>query len=146
MGNYYIDNNVTVGNVYTGLNGAQGGVYSSEQRMAVKEAGVLGGIAAAKEAAVGEKELSLSDEQKILYEEVIKDEGKMNSITETLNKFMAQWNANLQFSLHRDTAFLMVRFVDLKNNKVLKEFPPEKYLDMIANIRKFIGAIVDEKV
>ncbi len=80
------------------------------------------------------------------YEEIIKDEKKMDSITETLNKFMTQINADIRFALHKETNFLMVKFVDVKNNKVLKEFPAEEYLDMIANIREYIGTMIDEKV
>jgi flagellar protein FlaG len=99
----------------------------------------------ARDAVDKEKPGGLLEEQKAKYEEIANDENKMNAITETLNKFMAQWNADLQFSVHKDTSFLMVKFIDLKHNKVLKEFPPEDYLDMIANIRKYIGAMVDKK-
>jgi flagellar protein FlaG len=100
---------------------------------------------AQQETADREKSGGVLDEQKARYDEIASDETKMDAITETLNKFMAQWNANLQFALHKDTSFLMVKFVDLKNNKVLKEFPPEEYLDMIANIRKYIGTMIDKK-
>ena len=92
-----------------------------------------------------EKVWSLSDDQD-KKEELLKDEEKMNSITEVLNEFMAQWNAQLRFSVHKETSYLTVKFVDMKNNKVLKEFPPEEYLDMIGKIRKFIGTMIDEKV
>ncbi len=85
------------------------------------------------------------EERKAKLADIINDDHEMASITEALNKFMAQWNADLQFSLHKDTGELMVKFVDLKHNKVLKEFPPEEYLDMIANIRKYIGTMVDKK-
>jgi flagellar protein FlaG len=100
----------------------------------------------AQETVDKEKNGALLDDQKAKYEEIISDEDKMDAITETLNKFMAQWNADLQFEVHKDTSFLMVKFVDLKNGRVLKEFPPEEYLDMIANIRKYIGTMVDKKV
>jgi flagellar protein FlaG len=89
---------------------------------------------------------SLLEVQKLKYEEIAKDENKMNAITEILNKFMAQFSADAQFFWHKDASIISVKFVDLKNNKVLKEFPPEEYLEMIANIRKYIGAIVDEKI
>ena len=98
-----------------------------------------------KNESVDEKVFGSAEEQKA-KEELMNDEEQMNSITETLNKFMAQWNAHLKFAVHKETEMLTVKFVDMKNNKVLKEFPPEEYLDMIAKIRKFIGAMIDEKV
>ena len=87
-----------------------------------------------------------SDDKKGKYEGIVDNEKEMSAITEILNKFVAQWNAHLQFTLHKETSIMSIKFVDLKNNKVLKEFPPEDYLDMIANIRKYIGAFVDKKV
>ncbi len=89
--------------------------------------------------------VAAEEERKAKIAEIINDDHKMQSITDTLNKFMAQWSADLQFSFHKETGSLMVKFVDIKHNKVLKEFPPEEYLDMVANIRKYIGTMVDEK-
>lgn len=81
------------------------------------------------------------------YSDIIKDEVKMDFITENLNELMNQWNADLKFVIHRDTGNVIVRFVNSENNKVVKEFPPEEYLDMIANIRKYIlGYMVDKKI
>ena len=102
-------------------------------------------VVASKTDSQGSKTANLSDEQKAKYEEIAKDGSKMDALTEILNDFMAQFNADLKFSLHKETSMLTVKFVDMKNNKVLKEFPPEEYLDMIANIRKSIGAMIDEK-
>lgn len=155
MGSYSIDNLAAMQGRYANVVSApqatekeviypQGVVKLPKQekkpaKIAEKSAG------AQQETAEKEKSGGVLEEQKAKYDEIASDEAKMNAITETLNKFMAQWNANLQFALHKDTSLLMVKFVDLKNNKVLKEFPPEEYLDMIANIRKYIGTMVDEK-
>lgn len=88
----------------------------------------------------------VGEKDKSKYTEIINDEVKFDFITETLNELMAQWNADLKFAVHRDTGEIMVKFVNSKTNKVIKEFPPEEYLDMIANIRKYIGNVVDEKI
>ena len=93
-----------------------------------------------------EMQSGFNEEKKSKYEDIVKDEIKMNSITETLNELMAELSAQVKFSVHKETSFLTVKFIDMQSNKVLKEFPAEEYLDMIAQIRKFIGAMVDEKV
>lgn len=66
-------------------------------------------------------------------------------ITRELNKFMTYLNADIQFSLHEKTQRLIVRVVDMKENKVLREFPPEELLDTIANIREYVGVLLDKK-
>lgn len=74
------------------------------------------------------------------------DEKELTPITEAMNKFMAIMNADLQFSVHEKTHRLIVRLVDTKENKVLKEFPPKEFLDTIANIQEYIGMLLDKKV
>lgn len=88
----------------------------------------------------------LGEVDKAKYEAILNDEVKLDFITETLNELMTQWNADLKFAIHKETGKIMVKFVNSKNDRVIKEFPPEQYLDMIANIRKYIGNVVDEKI
>lgn len=68
------------------------------------------------------------------------------ALTEALNHFMALQNADLQFSYHEKTSRLIVKLVDTKNNEVLREFPPKEFLDMVARIQEYLGALVDKKV
>lgn len=65
--------------------------------------------------------------------------------TEDLNKIMQLVNADLKFEIHERTQRLMVRLVDTKTDKVLKEFPPHELLDTIASIREYIGILLDKK-
>lgn len=74
------------------------------------------------------------------------NEEEMDLLTKTINKFMENFTADLRFSMHDRTHRLMVQLVDVKHNKVLKEFPPKEFLDMVANIRDCVGAILDKKV
>ncbi|MEL7633400.1 MULTISPECIES: flagellar protein FlaG [Sporomusa] len=65
--------------------------------------------------------------------------------TEDLNKIMQLVNADLQFEIHEKTQRMMVRLVDTKSDKILKEFPPHELLDTIAAIREYIGVLLDKK-
>lgn len=67
---------------------------------------------------------------------------KMNA---ALNRFMQLMDANIQFTLHEKTNRLIVRVVDSKEGKVLKEFPPKEMLDVMARIREYVGALLDKK-
>lgn len=66
-------------------------------------------------------------------------------ITEAMNKFMQSLNADLQFSVHEKTKRMMVKLVDIKTSKVLKEFPPHELLDTLAAISEYVGALLDKK-
>jgi flagellar protein FlaG len=39
----------------------------------------------------------------------------------------------------------MVNLVDMQTKEVLKEIPPEKILDLVANIWERLGLLVDER-
>lgn len=70
---------------------------------------------------------------------------QLNELTEAMNKFMDSLNADLQFAVHEKTQQLMVRLVDVKSQKVIKEFPSREFLDTIAKIRENIGAFLDKR-
>lgn len=66
--------------------------------------------------------------------------------TNEMNQMMAALNTDLRFSVHDKTQQLMVQMVDSIKNKVIKEFPPHEFLDMVAKIRDYVGMILDKKV
>ncbi len=71
---------------------------------------------------------------------------EVRELTEALNKFMTSMNADLQFALHEKTKSLMVQLIDPKNQQVIKEFPQHEFLDMVARISEYVGALLDKKV
>jgi flagellar protein FlaG len=54
-------------------------------------------------------------------------------------------NRALRFSIHEDTQRIMVKVVDVQNDEVIKEIPPEEVLDTVARIREMIGLLVDKR-
>lgn len=52
----------------------------------------------------------------------------------------------LSFKIHKGTGEIMVQVIDNDTGKVLREIPPEKILDTIAEIWKNAGINVDRKV
>ncbi|MCR5107895.1 MAG: flagellar protein FlaG [Lachnospiraceae bacterium] len=69
---------------------------------------------------------------------------QIKKAVEELNKKMMQRSEAL-FGIHEDTNRLTIKIVDQKSKEVLKEYPPEKTLDMIAKVWEMAGIIVDEK-
>lgn len=69
----------------------------------------------------------------------------LTKITNEMSKFMQLINSDIQFQLHEETKQLFVQVVDVRNKKVLKEFPSHEWLDTIANIREYVGLLLDKK-
>lgn len=49
------------------------------------------------------------------------------------------------FGIHEKTNRVTIKIVDKSTEKVIKEFPPEETLDMIAKVWEVAGILVDEK-
>lgn len=68
---------------------------------------------------------------------------KIKKYVENLNKQMT--NSECRFGIHDETKRITIKIVDKDSKKVIKEFPPEKTLDMIAKVWELAGLLVDEK-
>lgn len=71
---------------------------------------------------------------------------QLNKVTEEMTGIMKLLNTDIKFELHEGSGRWIVKVVDTKENKVLKEYPPQKLLDTIAAIREYVGLLLDEKV
>lgn len=54
-------------------------------------------------------------------------------------------NSEMQFGIHEGTKRITLKIIDKSTKEVIKEFPPEKNLDMIAKVWELAGILVDEK-
>lgn len=52
---------------------------------------------------------------------------------------------DLQFSLHEASNRWMVRVIDRVSKEVIRELPPEAFLDAIGRLRDLIGVLFDER-
>lgn len=70
---------------------------------------------------------------------------------EALRKAVEEINKNAKnseavFGFHEKTNRVTIKIVDKDSKEVLKEFPPEKTLDMIAKVWEMAGLMVDQKL
>ena len=63
-----------------------------------------------------------------------------------MNRRINNSNEEAVFGVHEDTNRIMIKIMDKETKEVIKEFPPEKTLDMIARIWEMAGILVDEKL
>lgn len=74
-----------------------------------------------------------------------KEKEVVENTVESLNKFMDLMTADIRFTMHQKSNRLMVQLVSEKDQTVLREYPSKEFLDMIANIREFVGILTDKK-
>ena len=79
------------------------------------------------------------DEKEFTKEEV---ERAVTSTNQLLND---EHKTQYKFEVHEGTGRVMVNLIDTKTKEVIKEIPPEKILDLVANIWERIGILVDER-
>ena len=69
---------------------------------------------------------------------------QIKKAVEEINK-KAQ-NSEAVFGIHEPTNRVTIKIIDKDSREVLKEYPPEKTLDMIAKVWEVAGLLVDEKL
>ncbi|MCM1388207.1 MAG: flagellar protein FlaG [Bacillus sp. (in: Bacteria)] len=62
-----------------------------------------------------------------------------------MNRKISNSNEEAVFGVHEKTNRITIKIVDKDTKEVIKEFPPEKTLDMIAKVWEMAGILVDEK-
>lgn len=74
------------------------------------------------------------------------------STNDQLKKAIAEMNRKINnsneeavFGVHEETNRITIKIVDKDTKEIIKEFPPEKTLDMIAKVWEMAGILVDEK-
>lgn len=88
--------------------------------------------------AQGQAKLEATEEQIQADNEKIR-----KAISEMTKK--VQSNTEAVFGIHDKTNRVTIKMVDKETKKVIKEFPPDETLDMIAKVWEIAGIMVDEK-
>ncbi|WP_440113454.1 flagellar protein FlaG [Paenibacillus sp. QZ-Y1] len=52
----------------------------------------------------------------------------------------------LEMSVHEKTRQILVKVVNKETGELIREIPPEKTLDLVANMMEIAGILIDEKV
>lgn len=73
------------------------------------------------------------------------------ALDEKSRKAIEKLNSNMgktecRYSFHENTNRVMIRIVDKETEEVIKEFPAEDTLNMIAKVWELAGLLVDEKL
>lgn len=70
---------------------------------------------------------------------------KLSQAVDGLNDALEIVTTHLRFRLHEDTHRYYVEIVNTALDEVIREVPPKRFLDMVADMYQFMGMIVDER-
>ncbi len=70
---------------------------------------------------------------------------QIRQAVEQINSSAVQSKSEAIFGIHEDTNRVTIKIVDKESKEVIREYPPEKTLDMIARVWEMAGLFVDEK-
>lgn len=82
-------------------------------------------------------------QEPIIVSEITKEE--LEETIEKANQFLLGLKTQFDFKIHEGTGRTVVRLIDKQTEKVVKEIPPEKMLDVIASIWDSAGILIDRK-
>ena len=64
---------------------------------------------------------------------------------ERANRMLYGSDRKFEISVHEKTKDIMVRVVDTRTNETIREIPPQKIVDLVANLCEIAGILFDEK-
>ena len=89
-------------------------------------------------------ELYAAAEEEISSEATVKpSEEQISKAVETANDKYEFCNTRFEYAVHEKMNAIMIKIY--KDDKLVKEIPPEKILDMVAGMLEIAGLLVDEK-
>ena len=135
-------------NVTGGYQGQGSSVSTTQTQSASASADTRTATQDAKQPVITEssdnvREASDNDGKPVIREEGQASNEQIRQSVEKINKNMS--NSEAIFGVHEATNRVMIKIVDKDTKEVIKEFPPEKTLDMIAKVWEMAGIMVDEK-
>ena len=77
-------------------------------------------------------------------QQTISENSQIKKAVDEINK--KAHNSEAVFGIHDATNRVTIKIVDKDTKKVLKAYPPEKTLDMIAKVWEMAGLLVDQKL
>lgn len=67
-------------------------------------------------------------------------------LTVSMNKFLESVDTQLRFKMHDELHEYYVTIIDSKTEEVVREIPSKKLMDVHAEMKKFLGLLIDRKI
>lgn len=70
---------------------------------------------------------------------------RLQNEVDRLNETSDLYIIGLRFSIHEETERIVVQVYNRKDNEVIRQIPPERVLNLVAQIQQMIGLLLDEE-
>lgn len=64
---------------------------------------------------------------------------------ERVNKALQGIETKFEYSVHEKTGDVIVKVINQETSEVLREIPPEKFIDLVVKLQELSGILIDEK-
>jgi len=75
----------------------------------------------------------------------IKNTEELKKILQELQNKISYLNKSLKIELNEEIKEPVVKIIDITSNEVIRQIPPDYVINIIKNINKMLGALVNEK-
>lgn len=76
--------------------------------------------------------------------ETVRNVNEIGTQVRRANNALAAFDVQAKFSVHQGTGQIMVRIENTETGELIREIPPEKFLDLIAKMRELTAGVVDK--
>lgn len=71
---------------------------------------------------------------------------QLESVAQQLQDFVGEMNRGLQFSVDKNSGRDVIKVIDKESGDLIKQYPSEEVLSLVAKLSKAAGSLIDEKV
>jgi flagellar protein FlaG len=82
---------------------------------------------------------------KVVDKQVLTPE-QLQKVAQQLQDFIGNINRGLEFSVDKDSGRDVIKVIDKKSGDLVKQFPSEEVLTLVAKLSDMVGGFIDAKV
>lgn len=79
-------------------------------------------------------------------EDKVMSRPQLEKVAEQLHEFIGQMNRGLEFSVDKDSGRDVIKVLDKTSGELIKQYPTEEVLSLVAKLSEATGNFVDSKV
>lgn len=115
------------------------------KNLAANQGNVENKLTEAKEALALEKD-EQNSKKKMQNEESAMSRPQLEQVAEKLQEFIGKMNRGLEFSVDKDSGRDVIKVLDKTSGELIKQYPTEEVLSLVAKLSEATGNFVDSKV
>jgi flagellar protein FlaG len=71
---------------------------------------------------------------------------QLEKVAQQLQDFVGEMNRGLEFTVDKDSGRDVIKVIDKSSGELVKQYPSEEVLSLVANLSNMVGSFVDAKV